>query len=619
MPKDEDSYHISRRRLLEAAGVGGAATLAGCSGGDNTGSDGNSGGNDTTEDGSGTTETTAGTQVVNTYFDTASTNTVSKRQFNPYNPNSYAGNAGQAMFERLAAYNLEKQAFELSLLKDYSIKETEMTLTLKQGWKWHNGDAVNADDLIRKFKVDKMVGDPMWDVVDSVEKAGSHTVKLVLSGKTNPKILEFDILQKRLNTPKDPFQGFVDDYENAGSEDERKNVKSKLLQHKISEPVGTGPFKYANQNSQRIRYERVKDHPYAKNINFKGYDIRYISGNQQFWQSFISDQIDGQTTVFTPPNVVKKIPDHWVEAKIPGNWGLALAFDHKDDVFGKREVRQAIAHVLNRTGVQTNSGPQSKEPIKIPCGMVNSAIPEYLGDAKSDFEPYAYDSSSIDKAKAESLLKSVNYSRNSDDKWTDENGEVVDVPIKAPAGWSDWVTGVQTAVKQLQNFGFNASLVTTQSSTWYSEVPMGGNYRVTASWWTPGGAMSQYPYYPLHDLLKNTSMNNSSNYAPDGKVTVPKRTGSGTTTINVHERMTELAKTTDDAKAREIIVELAWVANVDLPKLPIQTKYDQSWTNRAGNGDGNGWEVPDSDSPKHQMHWPQFWLPRQGDLRAKQP
>ncbi|MFW5956719.1 MAG: ABC transporter substrate-binding protein, partial [Halorhabdus sp.] len=125
-----------------------------------------------------------------------------------------------------------------------------------------------------------------------------------------------------------------------------------------------------------------------------------------------------------------------------------------------------------------------------------------------------------------------------------------------------------------------------------------------------------FPYYSLrHQFGYAWNASNPHNYPAwnDGEgteITVPARDGSGEMTINPVERVQELATLQDEQAVAEAVQDLHWVANVDLPMLPFETKTDQSFYT-----DGGDWEAPDGDSEKAKVDLPSLWLPRQGDIR----
>ena len=115
-----------------------------------------------------------------------------------------------------------------ALAESYEISEDAKvyTFTLREGVKFHNGDAVTAEDV--KYSIDKCAdtsnGDPLvsaYSIVERVEIPDEKTVEIYLS-EANTEFLAY------MTTAIVPR-----DYEELDTD-----------------PIGTGPFKYDSRNPQ---------------------------------------------------------------------------------------------------------------------------------------------------------------------------------------------------------------------------------------------------------------------------------------------------------------------------------------------------------------------------------
>ena len=81
--------------------------------------------------------------------------------------------------------------------------------------------------------------------------------------------------------------------------------------------------------------------------------------------------------------------------------------------------------------------------------------------------------------------------------------------------------------------------------------------------------------------------------------------------MQLPKRVAALSKASPE-RAREIVKQLAWVVNQDLPKLPLYEKVGRpmvatdDWNITLSKGD-----------PKLYTAWPARWLPRIGAFQAK--
>jgi peptide/nickel transport system substrate-binding protein len=178
---------------------------------------------------------------------------------------------------------------------------------------------------------------------------------------------------------------------------------------------------------------------------------------------------------------------------------------------------------------------------------------------------------------------------------------------------------VETAVDHLDDFGFDASVETT--GNYFGDL-LDGNFDVVAYTWLHGGD-TPYPYGSLrHQLHEPQLLRPRANYpafAPeyggsDAAVTVPAREASGETTIDPGDRLDELAAASDPSEVRSTVRALAWVANQDLPAIPLVQRQRQQWLTT------DDWRVTadlDSD-PDALVHTAPPWLVRTGKLQYRE-
>ena len=605
------SDYVDRRKFMKAAGAMGAAALAGCSGsgsndknsssggGNNGGNSGNNGGTSSSNGG--------GSKVYDTSFKDVSELVPKNIQFNPFNPNKYSQIAFQLMTDVFARYDYASQKFIQYGISDWKFESDKATLTLRDGLTWFDGSPVTSKDLVTQFKLQKHVGNALWQYADSVEAKDKQTVVIHLQGTTNPKIVRYTVAGNYIRIQDKTYGKYLDKIENASGEDAKNKAIADLTNYAPKQnPVGNGVFKFESADKQTIKLTRNPKHPDAKNINFKTWEADYIGGNQEGWSDLLSNTVDAAYSLFTPPKIVKKLPKNWHEGRFSSYWGYGLVPNFKKEPFNKRAFRQGLMFALNRDDIVKNAGPRTKVTPKIPCGIAAEVQDTYLGDQASKFETYGKGQSMTDKATAK--FNEAGLSK-SGGKWK-YNGKTVSIPVLVPSGWSDWVTATQTIVDQLKSAGFNASMdgkdFGTVSGNWAN-----GDFTLAAGYWLPGGVRSSYPYFPLSWLL-TPSLSSSGNtfkwgYEPSGSTTVPSRSGSGTTSVDTKAKTKALSHATDSSKAKEIIQDLAWVVNQELTMLPLLEKQEQTWIS------GKRFNVPSDDSA-YKSQWPSSWLVRQGKI-----
>ncbi|WP_229380271.1 ABC transporter substrate-binding protein [Haloterrigena salifodinae] len=574
--------HIDRRAFLQVAGASSAVALAGCTGGNGTGD---------------------GTHV-------SYTNQVpTKIQYNPLNPTSYSQYSHYLLFDRFANFNFAKGEFIPYLIQDWEFGDGSFEMTVRDGVTWEDGDDVTAGDVATQLRLARLTGGTIDQFTDSVEVADDRTVVLELAGEVNPRIVEFNALGQRFMTLKESeFGEYVEMFE-----DDAEKAQSEIQSHAYKDVIANGPFTVSERGNQQILLEKRDDHPDSDNINFDRVAFRYLDGNTAVHQAIGADELDS-VMVFAPPNVVNNFPDHIRMETIPGKVGYGLIPQHNHEHTGDRAVRQAIAHVLDRETIVKNVGETLKQAPPLPVGIPSDDQKRWLGDAYDSFEDYGVNERQTDDA--EQILLDAGYSKDGD-TWVDGSGNVVELPITVPSGWTDWVTATQTIVDQLNDFGFESQVDSRNFSALNGTVWPNGDFVLSAGGWLPGGGRASFPYFSLHHQLLEHYRGFTYNYTPanenrggsNGDVTIPSRTGSGTMTVNPSDRLEELSETSDEATTREISIEQAWVTNVDLPVIPVMEKQEQAFLAT------DEWSVPEQGSDVSQVRWPHLWLIRQGELQ----
>lgn len=591
---------ISRRRMLAVAGASGVAALAGCTGdGSNTPTEGDGGGGGTdTEGDSGGGDTDSGgdsMEVFDATFVNAYTGNPVDLHFNSSATQNYSWPAGRAVFAPYLKYSFTDSEFVLGALEDLQIDGQEVTLTFRDDLTWDNGDDVTAEDIMIQMELAQKTGSSLFGYVDDFEQVDEKTVRLMLSGNTNPQILQFELTNFFVDTKAETHQQWVDAPE------------EEFLQWAWEDPVASAMFSFVSKDQQAFEFERNEEFYNADNVNFGTYLIESFGGNTPQHQALIAgDQVDAATSLFTPPEIAERFPDHVVEVNIPAKWGYGIVFNHDDEHFGKRAVRQAVANVINRQALVDNAGPRTKFPAPVPCGIAPNDQEYWLDDWFGDFETYGVDEQRTDRAAQ--LLRDAGYTRRNG-TWRDGSGNTLSGDYYSPAGWTDWTTMTQTVVSQLNDFGFDFSVTTRPTNDWFGQYS-NSNFQMGSFYWLPGGSRSAFPYFPLYFQLWATDIGGGHNYRAiaEQDQTIRSRDG-GETTLNPLEVTQNIARQPNDEESRPFVQQSAWYNHIDLPFLGLVSKFEQSWTTN------DDWTEAAQDSTNRRVKWPPFWWVHEGELQ----
>jgi peptide/nickel transport system substrate-binding protein len=267
---------------------------------------------------------------------------------------------------------------------------TTIEFTLRDGVKFHNGDAFGADDVV--YTIQTVISDPKVSVPSNfsfwsgAEKINDHQVRLKLKSPF-PAALEY----LAMLTPIYP-----------------KMYREKVGPEGYSKaPVGAGPYRITRVNgSSEIDLERF-DGYYAGSPKPKP-AIKYIAISEVLdAASELAAFIGGQADWIWQYN-----PDQYDNLKsLPGKTAVragsmrlgflqvdAAGRTGKDNPLTKVKVRQALFHAIDSTSIAHNLMQGDSHPVAAPC------YPSQFGCDQSAAVAYDYD-----PAKAKQLLAEAGY------------------------------------------------------------------------------------------------------------------------------------------------------------------------------------------------------------------
>jgi len=408
----------------------------------------------------------------------------------------------------------ETLAAEPVLAESWSFDSTGTVLTvqLKQGVAWHDGQEFSAEDV--KFTVESMkkaptcVFKPYVDLIKTVKTTGSHTVELTY-------ITAEDSALEKLIFPILPAHQY-------------KNLAAFLKAETNFTPVGTGRYcveSIAEGESIQL----------ASNLNYHGTDkatnrltFKVTSDHANPVNLFaISDlnlvflrNIDRETMYSNKDVKVSNFVSN--EAEI-------LGFNMTNPTLAQKKVRQAIAyavdvdrlmdHVYYNSGVKTDS----------------LYFPGYLGTDNTG-DPY-----SVNVEKARALLREAGYTDTDGGMFRDANGKLLSVVLTVNADSTMRNDAAAIIQSQLLKAGIDCQI---QSLEWelYQQVITYRTYEMFLGGYEFGEA------YDLRFLLQSTVWN------PAGYVN-PK----------ADELLSIMGRGADAAKKKESYESLKKILTDELP------------------------------------------------------
>ncbi|MBD0420077.1 ABC transporter substrate-binding protein [Streptomyces sp. TRM S81-3] len=394
--------------------------------------------------------------------------------FNPYSPTMIDGPG--SIYEPLFFYNVARKDEpkpRLGTEFSWNDKGTELTVTLRQGVKWTDGRPFTADDVV--FTFDMVRDNPTMNSTGFTGKTtavdDTH-VKITFdkpSFSEGPQILgKFWIVPKHL-------------WAKIGkpAEDVMKN------------PVGTGPFKLAEFKPQAFTLEANPDYydgaPALKKIRYVA-----LSGNQSGADALKAGQIDWQTgPVPDIKNVEKNYPGYRA-ITVPMNQAALFTCSNADlGCKGPQTdpaVRKAVYYAMDRTQLNAlafeNTASEISPGFALP-GRDKALVSDRLKDPVAPMQPQP--------GTARRLLEGAGWTKGSGGIYT-KGGRQLALTVKVVAGWTDYITAVNTAAEQLKKAGIK---LTVQQLSWneWSDARGRGQYELLMDSLYQGPAPDPYYLY----------------------------------------------------------------------------------------------------------------------------
>lgn len=474
MARDSATTDVITRRKLLALTAGGSLLLAGCSSEEPTG--GGSIGD--TNDGS----------AVDKQYDDITNVQPQQWQMNEFNPTQNAATdwAGDPLYERYIRYVTETKEFKYRIISGIEWSDdTTMVAKVDNGHVWHDGDPVTAQDVATHLRLWKYQGHTLWNYIEELNVADETTLEFTMT-EVNRQVFELALGTMRLYVKHDLYEGeheWLSKLQNAENDNARDEVLANLLDWRLEpeDSVGNGPFAFSERSNQLVRFERFADYPWADNVNFSRMGFRQVNEQSNVVQALINGDIDGHHFQNFEKEIRNQLPDGIKRLMVTDHGGYALEINHKGNHVSNRNVRRAIAHLVNRVNIENNitDNVAARNPCCIP--EQSNLQSDIIGDMIESFEDYSYDSSNTEAAAAE--LKEGGYSK-SGDTWTSSDGKKLTINVVAPA-WALMSTIGETVTSQLQRAGVDVNLSVTDPSN-HNQRYETGEYDIRIGWWGLG-------------------------------------------------------------------------------------------------------------------------------------
>ena len=321
-----------------------------------------------------------------------------------------------------------------AVAENYTISEDRLTytFTLREGVKFHNGDAVTAEDVVYSINRCAAATDTgvvqveALSIIESIAAVDERTVSITLSEPSN----EFVSFLTVAILPADYTE-------------------------QDTKPVGTGPFRFVSRTAQDSivmeKYDEYWGTPaYLEKVTFK--IIEKADSIMMGLQSGAVDMFSHLTST-----QVSQLGDGFTVAEGTMNLVQALYLNNAEKPFDDVRVRQALCYAVDEQGIIDLAFDGYGSPIG---SSMYPAFGKYFDESLTDLYP-----TDVEKAKA--LLAEAGYA----DGFT--------MTITVPSNYQPHVDTAQVIVEQLKAINVTAEIQLVEWGTWLSDVYGGRQFQST--------------------------------------------------------------------------------------------------------------------------------------------
>jgi peptide/nickel transport system substrate-binding protein len=434
---------------------------------------------------------------------------------------------------------LLRQSFDMSLkpsiAEKWSVSPDGKTYTFNmvRGVKFHDGKPLTSADV--KFSVEQVIlpyhtqGKAIFGGVTGIETPDDHTVVFTLQNPF-PPFPQYLTIDGAPILPKHLWDG------------------TDILKNPLNEkPVGSGPFVFKEwSRGSHVTLERNPDYWIAGRPYLERVVIRFVPDPNARIQALEAGEVDAVFGYFPFSEFERLSKDARFKTVVAGSERLAsistnVCFNLRKDPFKKLEVRQAIAHALDKPLIV------EKATFGV-SRMAKAHIPMDLDWSNPNTRQYEFD-----VPKANQLLDTAGYPKGGD-------GMRFKANLKWNTSDAEHTKSAEVMVQLLKAVGIDVQLVPLESATWEDQVFINPDFDMTLRGIGTGpdpGVSALWRGYHSQNI-KNVRLYNNMAYSNS----------------KVDELFDKTAAEADQAKRSEYFKEIQAILMEELPSIPITERSD---------------------------------------------
>lgn len=475
----------------------------------------------------------------------------------------------------LATYVAKEDKYEPMLAKSWVLSDDnkKIKLDLRANTKWRTGEEVTSKDVWTTFMMYKLVGNPVWNYVKEINIISDKSLEFVLSSET--ALIYRYILRKPIvdtityGVYADKLAALIKAGKDSTST-EWKDLANEFSNFRPKIANSTGPYYLSAENVSESHIELLKSANsfLAKTVKFD--KVRVYNGDvTNLTPLVLNKEIDYLTHQFPASSMQTFMGLGYQKIQLQGVDGIGLYFNGAVKSLGQKEVRQALAYVIDRNRIGELALPGVTRGTKYVSGLGDIMTETWVDTSKLT-------NYSVNYAKAKELLESVGM-KQKNGKWYQADGTEFSLTVQSPTSWADASTAASEIAQQLTAFGITSVFEGIDPNSRQSKINE-GKFELALSFF---GTAQPHPMFAFEtpllvsnaNVAKGLSYPMIQNTAAFGK-------------INLQELIYESTKGYDVAKQKKIVEKIVYTVNDTVPYLPIYSKWS---TNLSSVGVRTDW------------------------------
>ena len=346
------------------------------------------------------------------------------------------------VLESLTHYFQNNGTYVPGIAEEWELSEDYLTFTLKlrEGVMLHDGTEFTTKDVEATFYCLYPRMDRPWYFISEIEVVDDYNMIFHQSEKTDR--VQFYVLWHYQYVPYSQYGQFSDrvkakiaeGYDIFSNPEEFEDIKNELFDYRPDEAIGTGPYKEQSIAETEIVLEKHEDFwngvPPIDEIHIKN-----VKSPDVAWSLRLAGEVDWMWETPTPEQLDELETKPFAELiKIARPMGPAIYFNHRIFPLNVKEVRQAIAHAMNRTELAYIQYPIGGVPEEYITGGSSAYLPVVVNQSFMDeyVTNFRYE---YDLGQAEEILDDLGYTKGADGIYVTPNGTRLEFELLSAGDW----------------------------------------------------------------------------------------------------------------------------------------------------------------------------------------